>query len=1767
MWNRDKDSGKWIDATQSMSKNVYDNYKQDQSKVRMYSKSLSGAVYFPTNDVNDIYGLSKYRNKTSWFYGTASQYATQQLPTHEAKQITPSNIGEYVSYVRDYAMTIKNLFTTDKLIGANLKNFQEVDLATTPTDSIDVIASLISGVANYDFYVDGVLVQNGPTLLIKDMTETISLPIGLDPQTYFIGNYYKINDFNSSSDDFMIYSKDNGIYTYENGKLNKSSTFDLYENAYNLAFVSKLGTNRGNQYHLSRLLNGVFPINGMPIEFVSGKNWIIRNVFDYNNIYDVILNSVIVSKSKSVTIDGVIHDIPKRIISVGEFGTIINAEYIDGLGSNRAHLVNTKFKDNLNCIVETNRSYWACGDHGTLLNINMISFEVTNNDLGIMSNLNKVVFYDNSNGVVVGDFGEIYTTTNAGLTWTKQYFESLLDNILLDVIYNRLDQMFIVGKHGLFIQMDMINGAWKPWVKQVIKTVDYYDEYLLHDDIVGIIYTDSSISLTIDNGYGVLEVIDINEYFIMGTSGGGIVVKTFNDKHEFLFIELSLGGSIRGLVYDDPTHTIYLISNTVQTLLLDNLTFEMGGNMSIIDNSLETNLDAYVNSIALDDINIYSCGSASRLYMNPKISLSTEPEMLDQNYGNYDKSKLLFLDYDIASKLAFFGDDGDYILPDSVSVPIPMLNKLTIDNLTSEHNWVSYYMDSLKKYQYYKPISDDNVVTYSTAFEEVRGIYKLDNIVKFVTLDSDIGSGNCLVSNNFVKFSELLPNAGVNAVSGFKANTPKLNRNQYGVLSNDAKDIFNGFGYCVMLYKYMMIIKMPIDLNNKIGSAFNIDSAYVNTTVLLNRIHTNGAYHYLFFETDFNDSMIQSIMDNVDTLVVTNLNVYSDITELLHNFQSHPLSIGYDLTQKGSSIVISGRFNNKTAYYNLQANVGYVNNNKVLTTEMLYNTPFAKFGYSPTYNLLNYLGNINNDVFTSTKVFTAMPIYTNIPLNGIDSSNSNNVFIDFGRVKTNYMSFGENLHFEWETIWLHTFVDIDLVYGDETMVSTKKLLVTKKYKLENRYVIEFSNTIDFIIGSTNFVKFNIKSRNTLLEISSDLQTLNNIQRSSSMKKIGSNYVTNLESELSSKFPTDSYCKVLLSDYDIKDSLSGIIYTDYANSLAFNIIKTEHNISLLVNNAYQKDNKVVFNLSNKHGAKVGDYVIVRSNGGYVNPPWLGFASIIEVIDDNTIAIEKDWGNPSETGCDAVVYYVDNDPLLNYQPVDIMDLGIDIDVKQSVELNPSNIKVSGEKVSLVNVNYSKYRYTCVDGLSISIISERFPWILNADISNAIIGYDESGLIWYSGNWNSGRWFGSKWYSGKWLSGDWYTGTWESKKATFDNISMSVSNTSDNISSKWFGGRWFGGQWDSGSWYSGRMYSVTWNGGIWNGGIWNGGTWVNGEFKGGIWVSGIWKNGIFNTNSSPAYWIGGIWGGGDFENGRWFGGEFSEKFNKSKFGTKSSNTRNSIWDSGSWLGGEFHSGLSTATNGDSIQSDIHRFSYWKTGTWGGGNFYGGTVYNISFSGGNWYGGISDDIEIVNPETLLDNDQLGSTNSGNKIRLNGVFRFNIGDEITISGDEHSNIGSGKDPLSYRVSSSYTDDVSYTELRLVSLAPVDDLFKLYLVFSKLEYISRFGLTINPSVISFMGAGTLDIYEHLKECLYGRLDGTKPILAVSDLVAINNLINNNIEDGNITINFNKMGLNLSVVSKFTNSNWHSGVWYNGVYENGNFTGGVWYNGKFNGQWG
>mgnify|MGYP000976604533 CR=1 FL=1 len=84
------------------------------------------------------------------------------------------------------------------------------------------------------------------------------------------------------------------------------------------------------------------------------------------------------------------------------------------------------------------------------------------------------------------------------------------------------------------------------------------------------------------------------------------------------------------------------------------------------------------------------------------------------------------------------------------------------------------------------------------------------------------------------------------------------------------------------------------------------------------------------------------------------------------------------------------------------------------------------------------------------------------------------------------------------------------------------------------------------------------------------------------------------------------------------------------------------------------------------------------------------------------------------------------------------------------------------------FNKYRFRLVDGLNVEQLAIQFPWILEAEISEAVLGLDDNGLVWYSGTWECGRWFGGTWYSGSWLSGDWYGGNWYSKTIK-DNYSL--------------------------------------------------------------------------------------------------------------------------------------------------------------------------------------------------------------------------------------------------------------------------------------------------------------------------------------------------------------------------------------------------------------
>ena len=42
-----------------------------------------------------------------------------------------------------------------------------------------------------------------------------------------------------------------------------------------------------------------------------------------------------------------------------------------------------------------------------------------------------------------------------------------------------------------------------------------------------------------------------------------------------------------------------------------------------------------------------------------------------------------------------------------------------------------------------------------------------------------------------------------------------------------------------------------------------------------------------------------------------------------------------------------------------------------------------------------------------------------------------------------------------------------------------------------------------------------------------------------------------------------------------------------------------------------------------------------------------------------------------------------------------------------------------------------------LTQEIIDEKFPWINNADIEDAVLGTEYSSLVWYNGIWKNGRW----------------------------------------------------------------------------------------------------------------------------------------------------------------------------------------------------------------------------------------------------------------------------------------------------------------------------------------------------------------------------------------------------------------------------------------------
>ena len=1733
MWVYDSDYNKWVQKNDKLVKSEFEYLQQELSAVRFYSKALSGSSYIPVNDLDNVYDILGKKQLRSWYVGVpGSQYTNTLIPAKNPVEINSNTSFDfYTRYTEEYGLTLKNLFTPTRLIKDSIKNYLYVDVATT--EQLNNIGQTIVNLT-----IDGIKLQEGHRVLVKDQKSSVVLPFSTDPEAYFQGNYY-IKQNLGATIEYEYYNSYNGIYTYTKNRLVKSTELDNYENCKRYSLSVKLGSQRERQYHAQRLLSGYFPtsLKNDPFEFREKKNWMLRHRVDYNNLFEINYFDVLKHATQSYSLVGVTYSIPNRTISIGEFGMILNTQ--NGV----SNIIKNKYKVNLRSIGYTKEYYWICGDSGVLLKVRKHDFNVEkinlelDNDFSI--NLKSIAFFDDLKGAIVGDLNSIYITEDGGKNWKRQRVPDFDAYYFNKVVFKEANRFFIAGNAGVFIEMKQNLSGWTAVKRRVSRFIDDDDEYVLVDNINDLHYTKIN-TWGLSFSYSTQSVATDKEILLMVTDDSKIIAYDINGSNgnfSFLYLDFNHDyDDIINITQREGTNTFYFTGIDIPNGNSGIFSFDINNFSSIgVGNSysntiVSSTLSTYESSYFPNELVDYTgseliiCGNESLLYSST-YSTTFDFQVFDPNFEGRLKSKLLFLDYDAASKLNFFTDFGDYRLPSSATFSLyatnswinfyPVTYGATSPSYVtqSESNWFTYWKDREKTFEFWSE---------STKNESTK--------VEF--------------SSSFT-YSSVSARLSVNTISGtisaIKELAPALLYPEHGRYMRGSYPVITPpvYSYDVYLGDYLMVVSTPTTYEVEVGDVLRFESILVTNNFLVNRVEVLSGKKYIYLYTEFNGNIINQLSgwgtnpNQSMTASIVNLNKYSSTEEFVERFNHHPISKGYSaIIENGENILFDGKFNNWTSYYNLATNI---ETNTDLFT-MSYTSGFMKFGYSPTYNLLDYLESVNDlgdpsPAFYYDKEYYAMPEYRGIPLQGIGGLTSSNCYIDTNGLSysfvdnvgspiyyatTNKIIMGSNFKLEWESLFLNTFVDVKLyessTYGGTPSYTTEKLLITKKYKLQNYdglgidvYIVEFNKKITWSnIPSPNLYFIDIISRRKLGQISEDLQELNNIQRPKNLKSElnlpGDGLVVNgyeyyqYEKELNFKIPTDSYCKVLLSDAETVDNLTGVIYIDDKNELSFNINKLDEEVSVPILNTGNFAGKLFIFCSEKHGLKTGDGANIEFNGGTgssqeLNQQYFGYHPIVSVSEYN-FYIDIPYGSVTTSGNDTgYVKYIKTDPFFNYQPVDLIDVGVDKKGKQSIEILVENLQLSGTKFSLKNVDFNRFRFRLIDGLNLETLNINFPWILEAEISKATIGIDNTNnLIWYKGIWESGRWFGGRWVSGSWISGDWYAGTWDSKYIKDKVLTVEIDEKNESIrNSIWYGGRWFGGTWNNGLWVNGRWYAGSWNNGVWYKGIWNDGTWNNGQFTGGVWVLGEWNGGSFNCDNEPSYWLDGSWFGGDFENGMWYNGLFDEKpESESRFGINSYNSRTSTWHGGKWVNGSFHSRLNINDNNQYDVSDTHKYSIWYTGQWLSGDFYGGVAYNMDFKSGTWHGGILEDIQAIG--------FTGSTySSENYFTLNGIFKFNIGDEITIIDNQAGGVnadqfGTNDNPLKYTIL--YTEEDTLNKWTKVFVA---------------------------NQIPFNQTPPQD---------------TK----------------------------------LRVVSRFRNCNWKSGIWTNGIYEEGLWEGGIWYNGVFEAIW-
>lgn len=1742
MWSQNLNTSKWEEKKDKLPKGVYNSLRQDLEDLIFYSKCLDGTSYLPINNLNNIYDVFKYDTFDNLTWYIDSQYSNDNgdLP------INDTTIDNYRKYSLEYGLTLKNLFTPERTIKDSINNFLTVDIATT--EEIEFLTSPKPGLK-----IDNVRVKPNHRVLVKDQQTIVTLPNTTNPDVYFDGNYYIIEE-DTNTTTYFFYNQENGIYKFINNSLVKESDLDEYEDIVRYSIYVKLGEeNKEKQYHLSRLKGGFYPSvdNNDPVEFLENKNWLLRNKVEYQNILDIDIYDSL-RHSNQILNDDIDTIIPQRSVYVGEFGSILihqdehtNSNFTPNQGY--LNIIENEVKNDLFSIDETNNYYWAVGEKGTILRIDKVDLSLELIELDVLNNLTSISFFNQLRGIIVGEFNQIWYTLNGGNKWTQLEINEFNNFKYNKVIFNGLNSAIIVGDNGILIELTYNGNSWEHKLLKPIRKESINEEFDLVRNLNDIIRIETNTwGLSYSNNPNTVGT-NKDFYLIVGDDNLLMVYikNNFITDHKYLFLKLNQNiNNIKKVVNIDDN--IYIISDNNHYRFNLNL-FESVDNIS--NEIFTTNPNTQLQLINSSDYNnIYKFGNLIELvgdnlkldfYDSTSNPISIQSRV-NQIFEDRLKSKLLFVDYDMGSKLNFFGDDLEYRLPqeDEISLCIGSSSQsnIEISSLSGETSWVDYHRDRLKEFEYDTSLITSNEILYNTEFR-----YGITPSVSYVS-----------VTNNFNDIEDILDS------------NPNINTNNT---------------YQVFIYDKYTVFTAPLGIDYQLGDVIEVDCDESNGKFIIIKLITVGATQYVYLRTNFNETISNNIIDNNNSITFNNLNLFLDQVDFVDKFNKHYLGISYEVVlgdpystngNDCNDILFKPKYDEKNAYYNLAVKIEDITFNNLI--ELEYTQLFLNFKYTATYNILDYLNNIN-PLFTSNKEFLTMPQFTNIPVN------NNGVIINpLSPITVNKLSFNSSLKFEWDSLWEKTFIDIDI----DGYLTEKCFILRKYYDSDtDRYIVELHKEINSPMLPVNI---SILSRRTLGEISNDLNEINNIQ--TNIKNSTAGNFTIYEKELNFKFNTDSYTKILLSDIDIKDNLSAIMYTDYKNEVSLNIIDLERlrTLDVTIESIPTVDGlKAKVITTDPHNLSVGDQIIISEPSG----DYIGFQTVRSVVSNTQFVTNASFNNSSSGNIRIPIF----DPYLSYIPSDIIDVGIDAKSKISVAISPNNvIQNIDNTLSLIDLDLKNYKFNLIDGLYLDLLSERYPWILEAEITKATIGIDENGPIFYSGIWHCGRWFEGTWYSGTWLSGNWYGGEWNSNPVKLTSISAKVdTNSVGDEFSQWFGGNHHGGTWNGGTWYNGRWIDGEWNNGIWFFGQWDQGTWNNGEFNSGVWIFGTWNNGRFNSTQGESIWIDGTWYGGDFESGTWLNGKFTQNNgNISRFGTNPTNSRKAIWKSGGFFLGQFHSILNQDTDGDTLPSLNHKYSIWETGKWSNGTWYGGTSLNILWNNGIWKDGVSKEIEILEVYNDYYNDGV--------IKLSGVYNFNRNDEFFIIDnlDPTNNwqeLGTNTNPQSYLVKDINFEVINnietntfitlYDNIPNIPTQPTatlqitggnnGDVIDIYYnsILSG-DLIASVLFNVNPlqtandiveeinsnnnGFTAFNNDGATAIVTITKQQEASSFNGTPLVL---DTTTTFDIISNFI--GGVGVYSN---IESTVISRFKGTDWENGLWYNGIFEGDIFRSGMWVRGTF-----